>query len=208
VKVRGVRGPDSATAEDWYAEINERGLLGSDWALVAGFTLLGGSNFDLEPGAVCSVLTLEDGVEIRAELGEGTVATIPYRTITGLDIADRSKTRGGGFIGIGVEGLLVASMLNKVTRKTKLNTGLAITTTFGELLLSHGQVHAEELRQRLSLLFTRYQATQRSAHAAPVQDDPVTQIERLQMLHEQGLLTEVEFEAARSAQVRRLTGES
>jgi hypothetical protein len=84
------RSTDKATAPagDRLAEIEERGLLGADadTVFVTGFALVGVSGFAVELGATCSLLTLPDAVDVRAEVGGQGVATIPYRDLTELDI--------------------------------------------------------------------------------------------------------------------------
>lgn len=211
IRSRAFGRSDSATAADWHAELAERGILNVDGIWVAGFTLLGGSGFDVEFGAVCSVLSLPDAVDVRAEVGGVGVATIPYADVIGLDIAGGVTTRGGGFIGGGfglegaAEGMLVASFLNSLTTKTSIDTGLAIASINRELLLNHNSITPQELRQRLSPLFTRFNAAKhQSGPAASATDDPIADLERLADLRDRGLLTAEEFEAARLRHVKRL----
>lgn len=207
-------GPgERSTAEEWRAELEERGLLGAgrDDVLVAGFRLLGGSGIGIETGTICSVLSLSDALDVRAELGGIGVATIPYEVITGVEVAGSAATSSAGIIGGGfglqgaAEGMLVASILNGLTRKTTIDTGLAIATTQGELLLNHDRIAPGELRRQLSPLFTRVNAARHQRRHDRMGDDPVSQLERLGELRDKGLLTDEEFEAARSQQARRLT---
>ena len=76
----------TAPASDRLAEVEERGLLesDSDTVFVTGFALVGVTGFAVERGALCSVLTLPDAVDVRAEVGGTGVATIAYRDITNL----------------------------------------------------------------------------------------------------------------------------
>ena len=216
IRVRAFGRKDTATAADWRAELDERGYLHELGVLVGGFTLVGGSGFDLETGAICSVLTLPDAVDIRAEVLESASQRFPTPRLTGIDIAGGAITRGGGFIGGGfgvagaAEGMLVASLLNSLTRRTTIDTGLAIASIDGELLLNHSVIPPDELRRRLSVLFTRFNAARhnQAGAAQPSAQDPVSQLERLAELHAKGLLTPDEFEAARRVQVRRLTEEA
>lgn len=212
IRGRAFGRSDGTTARDWHAELSERGVLDEDGVWVAGFTLLGGTGFDVEIGSICSVLSLPDAVDIRAEIGGVGVATIPYAQMTGLDVGGGVTTGGGGFIGGGfgltgaAEGMLVASLLNSLTTKTTISTGLAIASIDGELLLDHDAMPPDELRRRLSVLFTRFSAAKhRAGSTTSAADDPITQLERLAALRNQGLLTSQEFEAARLRQVRRLT---
>ena len=216
IRLRGFSHGQRATAAEWRDELEERGLLhaGREDVLVGGFRLLGGSGINVETGAICSVLTLPDALDVRAEVGGIGIATIPYEEITALDIAGSATTRDGGFIGGGfgfggaAEGMLVASMLNSLTRKTSIDTGLAIQTARGELLLNHARITPQELRRRLSPLFTRVNAARKTTTGGRAADDPVSQLERLAELHKKGLLSAEEFEAARRREVQRLTGDS
>jgi Short C-terminal domain len=219
IRNRAFGRKETATAEDWHSELEDRGFLDpdADGILVTGFTLLGGSGLGVETGAVCSVLSLSTAVDVRAEVGGVGLATIPYTEMTGLDIAGGTTTKGGSFVGGGVglagaaEGMLIASVLNSLTRKTTINTGFAIASTRGELLLNHSFITPEELRRRLSPLFTRFNAAKHknaSDRVVIVPDsDPMTELERLAQLRDKGLLTSEEFEAARNRVVRRLTGD-
>jgi hypothetical protein len=211
IRIRSRARGETAAAEEWHSELDERGVLKAEFVLVTGFVLLGGSGYDVEIGATCSVITLPDAVDVRAELGGVGVATILYTEMTGLDVADDTTQSpryiGGGFgLAGAAEGLLVASLLNSLTRKSKVNTGLAITSAHGELLLSHKNIAAAELRRRLSLMFTRFRAARHEADNAVARAaDPMANLERLAKLREQGLLSDEEYESARRLQVRRLT---
>ncbi len=214
IRLRRFGPGERSTAEDWYAELEDRGLLdaGHDEVLISGFRLVGGSGINIESRAICSVLTLPDAVDVRAEVGGIGVASIPYGEITDIDIAGSARTGSAGVIGGGfglqgaAEGMLVASIINSLTRKTTIDTGLAIATAQGELLLNHDGVPARELRRRLSPLFTRVNAARHRGGGERTIDDPASQLERLAQLREEGLLTDEEFEAARHHQVQRLIG--
>jgi hypothetical protein len=129
--------------------------------------------------------------------------------LTGLELGGGARSEGAQFFGGGfglsgaLEGMAVASILNALTRKTKINTGLIISAVGGEALLHHGEFVPADLRTRLSPLFARYQAAQQSATAVPA-SDPISQLERLAQLRASGLLTDEEFEALRARQVQRL----
>jgi hypothetical protein len=216
IRVGRLARKETATAGDWNAELTERGLHdpGTDDVIVGGFLLLGGSGFAVETDAICSVLTLPDAVDVRAEVHGTGVATIPYAEMTGLEIAGGVRTEGGGFIGGGfgiagaAEGMLVSSILNSLTRRTTINTGLAISSVHGELLLNHDRIGNSELRRTLSPLFTRFSAARQEAtRRGAMPNDPLSELERLADLRDRNLLTPSEFEAARSHLVQRLTDE-
>lgn len=205
-----------ATVADRRDELDERGLLAGDPddVLVAGFTLVGGTGFAIEHHANCSLISLPDAVDVRAETGGEGVATIPYAEITVLELGGGVDRRGGGFFGGGfglqgaAEGMAIASVLNALTSKSSISTGVQITSNRGELLLHHGTVEANEMRRQLSPLFTRYHAaTQNTASPSNHATDSAGQLERLAGLRDRGVLSEAEFQAAREPLVRRLTAE-
>jgi hypothetical protein len=149
---------------------------------------------------------------VRAEAGGTGVATIPYERITDIEIAGRAVSRGGGFIGGGfglegaAEGMLVASFLNALTTRTTIDTGLAIASLDGELLVNHHAIGRDHLRRRLSVMFTRLNAARHQGRdRTRSATSPISQLERLAALYGKGMLTAEEFEAARAAQVKRLT---
>jgi hypothetical protein len=160
-----------------------------------------------------TVSTSAAGVHLY-EATLGRQVDIPYSELTGVEfLGAGTKYSSGGFWGGGfglegaAEGMLIASILNSITRKTTINTGLAIASIRGELLLNHDRISRDELRRKLSPLFTRFNAAKRKAAepAVAAADDPAAQLERLAELRDQGLLTAEEFEEARARQVRRLT---
>jgi hypothetical protein len=174
-----------------------------DIKLVGGFTVVGGSGTVLlPPSSVCSILTLPEVVHLTVEIGPAVdVLTIPYSEITALEIEGGSKTTGTSFIGTGsglggaLEGVIIASALNKATRKTKINTGLYIRSVNGEIILHHGEFMPSTVRQLLSSLWTKFDAATRASPPAVSSDDSVALLARLDELRSAGVLTEEEFAA-------------
>lgn len=173
---------------------------------------MGVSGFPVEIGSCCSVLTLPDAVDVRAEMDGDGVATIPYANLTKIDISGETSTTDAGMIGGGfglqgaAEGMAVASIINALSRKTSIHTWLWIASPYGDLRLHHGSLLPSQLSRWLEPLFRRYQMAQHIATAAPASnDDPISQLERLAALRDKGLLSEEEFHAARARQIRRLT---
>ena len=182
--------------------------LTADDVVIGGFVLLGSSGFDIESGATCSVLTLLDGVDVRAEIGGSRVVTIPYAEIVGVDIADKTTVTGGGYIGVG-SGLLgiaqaqvEAKLLNRLTTKTHIKTDVTIAARAGELHLRHDAIVADDLRRWLSSLFTRARAA--GYPHGPERNSQHSDLERLAELRAKGLLTDEEFELARQRAAQRL----
>lgn len=102
------------------------------------------------------------------------------------------------------EGMVVASVLNSLTRKTTINTLLRLGTERGEVILHHGALTPLQLRNTFSRIFTAYEAAKRSPRHAPA-TDPISELERLAQLKDAGLITEEEFQTAREKYVRKLT---
>ena len=182
---------------------------------VSSFRVIGGHGFALVPtGATCDITCTADGLSIVTS-GRAAPTLIPYEGMIDVEVAGGVTQNGGGFFGGGfgvqgaLEGMAVATMLNALTTKTKINTVLRIATQTGELFLHHGAVTPANMRVALSPLFTRVGATKESkiidgdAAAGP---DPATQLEQLTRLRDAGALTPEEFETARAPLVAKLLG--
>lgn len=147
IKIGLLGRKETATAEERRAGLDERGLSTADPDNVAvgGFTLIGVSGFPVEIGSRCSVLTLPDAVDIRAEIDGDGVATVPYTNLTKIDISGGTSTTDAGMIGGGfglqgaAEGIAVASILNALSRKTSIRTWLWIASPYGDLRLHQGR---------------------------------------------------------------------
>ncbi len=167
---------DSSTAQERNDELKRHGIKSGDpdIRLVGGFTVVGGSGFSIVPGAVCSVLALPVAVHIVVEMGDrDTEVLIAYRDVTALSVSGGGISESRGFIGGGFgfwgafEGILVASILNAASRKTKVSTGMHIGSTRGEVLLHHAELTSDAIRSSLSPLFTRYNAAKHSIESGP-----------------------------------------
>jgi hypothetical protein len=179
----------------------------SDIKLVGGFTVVGGSGMALPALAVCSILTLTDVVHVTVEIGpKGDILAIPYAEITALEIEGGSKTTGTSFVGTGsglagaLEGIIIASALNKVTQKTKVNTGLYIRSVQGEIILHHGEFMPSTVRQLLSPMWTRFDAAKRAEPHASSDDNPLALLTSLEELRSAGVITDAEF-ASKKAEI-------
>jgi hypothetical protein len=178
-----------------------------DIRLLGGFTHVGGAGFRITPGSICSLLSLAQGLRVTVEISERPQddgALLSYEELTALELGGGARTRGGAFVGGGFglrgawEGMLAASVLNALTTKTTINTGIRIGSTKGELLLHHGEFTPEVIRNTLSPVFNRFEVAGRTGpENVSRSSDPVGQLERLAKMHRDGSLTDEEFAAAK-----------
>ena len=213
-----VRSTPALSAQARYDELERRGQIDddsdADVRFVAGFTHVGGTGFPITPGSRCSLTAAKEGIVVTARGMSSATAKVPYSELTAVQIEGGVQTTGGRFIGGGfglgaaVEGMMVASILNAASRKTKTNTLLRVGSRTGEILLHHGKLAPAQLRLELSPLFVQYEAARRlSGHSAEdaSRPDPLAQLERLAKLRDAAAITEEEFQAARAPYVRQLT---
>jgi hypothetical protein len=203
----------TASAADRYAELNRRGMAvdATDVAVLGGFTVVGGNGLGITPSSVCSILTVPDGVHIVVEIGERAEAVIRYEDMVALEVAGGEVTTGPAFVAGGfglhgaIEGLVVASVLNAVSERTTINTGMHIGSTKGEVLLFHGELTSQAIRRALSPLWTRYEA-KRAAKSTPAatHDDAVRLLARLAELRDAGVLSDEEFSAKKAELLARM----
>jgi hypothetical protein len=141
----------------------------------------------------------------------GKSATVVYEDITAIEIGGPGKRQtGGGFVGGGfglegaAEGMLVASALNMLTTRTKIDTVICLQTKTAELFLHSGDTAPDALRMRLSPVFTRLrqQHVASTSSEGAASDGPQRNIaERLAQLadlHARGALNDYEFSAAKA----------
>ena len=178
---------------------------------------LGVSGFSLERAVFCSLVTLSDALDVRAEIGGCGCVTIPYSELFDVVIEDKTTTTGGGFIG-GVLGTgsgvvsvfqarQLAKILNEATTKHDIRTDLSIAAAGGEIVLLHPSIRAEQLRRSLSPLYTHLRNARREQPTAPQTSTTaaaMAELEQLAALREKGLLNDEEFELARKQAARRL----
>ena len=207
-----LRKPEYGSATAFHKRLATMGLLSDDpdTRSIGGFTVIGGSGYEIQVKSVCSVSCTPTDVRLGIG-GRDDVIVIPYTRLSAVELSGRAETSGGGFVGGGfgptgaVEGMVVASVLNSLSRKTTINTVLRIASHDGEIFLHHGAMTPATMRNEFSPLFTRFEAAQASTSSEHiVADDPTAQLERLTRLRDAGALTEDEFQAARAPHVRRL----
>jgi hypothetical protein len=157
--------------------------------------VLGGSGYPFGAGAAVNLRFDSEALIVRSLKGD-TEEVIPYLEIVDITIAGPgSVTTGGGFIGGGfgaqgaVEGMLIASVLNGLTTKTKVHTFLSLITHLGELHVHYGGMEPNALRIALAGVFALLRKL-----------DPVWvkgRCDRLEALREQNLISDEECESLR-----------
>jgi Short C-terminal domain len=172
--------------------------------LVGGCIYLGGSGYPLRPGIHTRIAFDGEGVHIANPEGNIVIA---YADLVELELAGPGTVAtdagivGGGFGFKGAaEGMLAASVINRVFRKRTTHTIVWIRSVSGELCFHHDIDDPDSLRLRLSPVFVRLREESKSdsVPSSPVGHELVYQLERLASLHERGLLSHDEYAAAKA----------
>jgi hypothetical protein len=161
--------------------------------------VLGGHGLSLKVGQVLALIFEQDKLRSCAENED----TVPYDDITAIEIGGPGATQAGaGFFGGGfglqgaAEGMLIATALNMLTTRTKINTAICLQTRTTELFLHHGDVTPDALRVRLSPVFTMLRQRQgaESRNRDDATDHLVDRIAKLAELLDRGLISQAEFQ--------------
>lgn len=158
-------------------------------------TVLGGSGYSLQVGESVDLLFGEKGVAILVQSG-GLLELSFVELDSVLVSGPGAVTSGGGFVGGGfgvesaVEGIAVATLLNKLTTRTSVHTFLTLITNVGELHLHYAGMEPNALRIALSPVFTFL----RRLDASWVHK----RIQNLELQRDRGAITELEFASLRS----------
>jgi hypothetical protein len=186
---------------------------GSEWAewrinrdspALFGCVLVGGFGHDFAPGTQFDVVFGEQQIALIPDGGE--VKSTSYAEINLFEVGGRGAIQsGGGFIGGGfgltgaAAGMVAATVLNGLTRRTKIETLVSIRTGQWQVILFYGKATPDSLKLELTAPFARVDAARRvSAASATSGDDHVGQLEKLAELHEAGALSDEEFAAAKA----------
>ena len=174
-------------------------------AVVEGCTVVGGHNLQLEPGTAGVFTCGTKGVAFWAEGNSRTLC--PYPNLLNLELGGPGVTRrGGGWIGGGfgltgmLEGALVASVLNRLTTRTSVNTLIAVTMRDSSMTLHTASATPAQLRLELAPALGRLAVRRHTskdpvvATAAAEASDPLDRLEKLAHLHATGMLSKEEFE--------------
>jgi hypothetical protein len=139
------------------------------------------------------------------------IGQISYDRVTSVETGGPGQvTSGGGFIGggFGVDGMLVgvaaASLLNKVTTRTQVQTLIRVSTFDGEVTLFTDQITPDVLDAQLGpvrhAINVRTNPPPTDAPALPEQGAAGglgAELKKIAELHTAGVLTDAEFSAAK-----------
>jgi hypothetical protein len=145
------------------------------------------------------------------------LAEIPYGEVAAVDVGGPGLTKtGGGFIGGGfgvagaAEGMAIAGVLNALTTRVKIKTVLRIEAAHAELFFLNTQVEPEALRIGLSRALGAIRQAKSVASKAdggedrPCQKSAAERLAEVTRLHDEGLLTDEEFQAKRAEIISQL----
>ena len=166
--------------------------------------LLGGYGYgNLTPGVNLTVDFTTAGLRARSTTTYDPLLQLPYTDALAMDFSGPGRVeKGGRFIGGGfgfkgaVEGMIVASVLNTLTRKSEVQSVIRWEARDLEVFLFTSAATPTELRVKLSPVLARIARERSSAESPPaigVPEDRLSKIERLGSLYKDGLLSEEEF---------------
>lgn len=177
---------------------------------VSGCTLIGGYRYEgLRPDNSYNLYFVDDRVLLTPFATTAVVAEIEYAETLALRVdGPGAITQGGGFIGGGfgfggaAEGMVIASVLNRLTTRTTIQTLIEVQDRTRDFIFFYDKETPQQLRLRVRPVEARLRQTadererQRLSPQATF-PDPVERLERLAQLHKQGALTDDEFESAK-----------
>lgn len=178
-------------------------------AIIRACRVLGGHGLGVLAGSNVEFRFMRGAIHILSGAGERQIV-VPYVDVVALEIGGPGAQRtGGGFVGGGfglegaAEGMLIASALNLLTTRTRINTVVCLQTKSAELFVHNVLETPDAMRIRLSRVFSILRSRQHPEERSPARD-PLERLERLARLRDSGVLTEEEFQAAREPLVRQL----
>jgi hypothetical protein len=180
------------------AEFDPGGISLRDFILAAG----GGTSIPI--GSSCWIRFHADRVVIDSFSSH--MEYIPFEAIDALQVSGstiRSSLGvfGGGFGVIGAaEGMLAAAVINRLTRRTRQYAVLRIVTSTAEYVLSSTALDGSALALTLTpvqVAIRKARQAVRAGSTAP-QFSIADELSKLARLHDEGILTEEEFAAAKA----------
>jgi ribosomal protein L37AE/L43A len=155
--------PALGSADAVHRQLEAKGTLkhDPDNRVHGGFIVVGVKGaYELPARVVCTVATLADEVRVVVA-GPGAIVKIPYERLTGVQIVGEDKTSGRFFkdrFGVaGATGDIAMGMLtNQNRKKREIRTVLHIASQDGELLLFHGRMPPDAMRQSFPRLVSRF----------------------------------------------------
>jgi len=166
--------------------------------------LLGGYGYgNLTPGVNLAVDFTTTGLRARSTTTYDPLLQLPYADALAMDFSGPGRVeKGGRFIGGGfgfkgaVEGMIVASVLNALTRKSEIQSVIRWEARDLEVFLFTSTATPTDLRVKLSPVLARIARRPRAPEPPPAigpSEDRLSKIERLGSLYKDGLLSEEEF---------------
>jgi hypothetical protein len=173
---------------------------------------------ELVAGEPYDVRFLADRVAVYYLNGIQSLAEIRYSDMLNTEVGGPGLTRsGGGFVGGGLgvagaaEGMAIAGVLNALTTRTQIKTVLHIEAAHAELFFLERRVTPEALRIELSgALGAIRQAKVVASEARSGEDrssyyrSAAERLAAVTRLHDEGLLTDEEYQAKRAEIISQL----
>lgn len=179
------------------AEIDEEILI----ATVEECVLLGGHGYDTDftPETRCKLYFTKRGIRVNLENSWIPRFQKSYADTTTLEFSGPGIVKSGGrFVAAGfgltgaAEAMIVTSIVNKLTTRTKIHTMIRYQANDLEAFFFHSVETPEQLRIRLSAVVGRIRSGN-EVPSASVSTDMFTELERLGKLYQDGVITGEEF---------------
>lgn len=162
--------------------------------------------YDFEPIRVGQRATLIFGEDRVLVVHPSTLATLSevfFDKVVALNLGGPGAvTTGGGFVGGGfgvrgaLEGMAIASALNKITTKTKIRTVIEVHGHGRDQIWSNNAITSRQCEELLIPVRAKLRDHRTAASAqGPASDSPVNRMKNLTELHRNGLISDEEFAA-------------
>ena len=165
-------------------------------------TVLGGSGSTLKKDA-STLISCRTDCLVFSDLSTRTDHVAKFDSIVNLEISGPGTEQtnagmvGGGFgIEGALKGIIISSVINKLTSKSKTNTFLRMSTSTSETFFHSSTVEPDKLRMILSAAIVRIDGNRNTVKSS--QADGLSQeISKLHQLLQSGVLSQAEFSAAK-----------
>jgi hypothetical protein len=178
--------------------------------------LIGAVHLDLPVRSPILLCVSSECLTLNAWLGAKgwQVSRIPLSSVTNVQVGGPGLIQtGGGFIGGGfgitgaLEGMAVASVLNSLTTRSRVETIVSVTAMATSFVLLHTIFSPAEVEIRLLPLTSAVNRNSQSPAVLPATSpatDPAMRLRQLAELRDAGLLTADEYAKARQNAARAL----
>jgi len=163
-------------------------------------------------GSTVHLVVFDAHLELSRSMYEQQgVVEIPFSSLWDVEIEGGTNSGGGGFFGGGfgaagaIEGMAIATVLNRLTTKVTQWATITIIADGGSVVLVQNGGDVGTLRRKLRVLRDAAVAAPTQSAIETSQPDPtdtsdmVSSLERLARLHESGVLNDAEFQRAKAA---------